>query len=386
MQGFYTNAEKSAQQEAQTRKLMINAGTWFGLIFGFSFALFTWGYDAFVLSSNAATIPWAKLLFGLPIALIVGGLVGRFVAMSPNVGVYALVWAVVGWLFATVAGQIPFKGTNLVIWFMERSLWGEIIYAYDSSAEVRTTLAVVMATLIGAFTGLVENSAVNRSWDRTKPDGRMGSASFVALLVSVPMALLMSIPVEFLINRPIRKHEQATGELINQVRAGQINETSSNFRSINPFIEKISDEYSVHFVAFGGDRRSWHSAYVDVVFEDGFLLRCATAGDRVIYCDDFLAKFEDWMGDLIQFGLTGEQSWLEEKVRHLFVDDQVLSWLGAQGSQMSDNYEVEMDTPQNGWIFMSAKFDTGFEMVCRFHSAAPIVVDQCIAIDPSSNE
>ncbi len=224
MQSFFTNTEKSAQQEAQTRKLLINAGTLFGLIFGFSFAIFTWGYDAFVLCSSSATFPWAKLIFGLPIAVIIGSLVGRVVAMSSNVGIYAIIWAVVGWLFATVAGHLPFKGTNLIIWFLERDLWGEIIYVFDSSAEVRTTLAVVITTIIGAFTGLVENVANGWAWDRTKPDGRMGSASFAALLVGIPMALLMSLPVEYLINRPIRKHEQATGELIKKAQAGQMDE------------------------------------------------------------------------------------------------------------------------------------------------------------------
>jgi hypothetical protein len=382
MQDFYASIGRSTQSESTTRKLIVSAGTWFGLIFGFSFAIFSWGYDAFVLSSNSATFPWAKLLLGTPIAVIVGGLVGRLVATSPSAGVFVIAWAGVGWLFGAVSGHIPFKGTNLVIWFMERQLWGEIIYAFDSSAEVRTTLAVIITTIIGAFTGFVESLAVNWSWDRAKPNGRMSSASFVALLISVPMALLMALTVEYLINRPIRKHEQATGELINQTLAGQIDASSSDYRSISPFVEMLSDEYTVHFVAFGGDRKSWYSAYVDVIFEDGFLLRCATAGDNVIYCDDFSAKFAAWMGDLIQAGISGERPWLDDRVRHLAVDDPVLSWLESHGSQMSETYEIDMGTRQNGWIFMSAQFDTGFGMVCRFHSAAPIVVDQCMQIEP----
>jgi hypothetical protein len=384
MQGFQMSSEQSSQQEGHTRKLLIAAGTWFGLIFGFCFAMFAWGFDAILLSSSSATLAWTKLLLGLPLTVIIGGLVGRLAAMSSSIGVFVIAWAAVGWLFSTLAGHIPFDGNNLTIWFLEPRLRGEIIYAYDSSAEVRTTLATLTIIVIGAFTGFIESYAVNWAWDRVKPGGRLGSASFLALMVSVPMALLIALPVEYLINQPIRRHEQVTGKLIKQTRAGQIDPSSLNYRTISPFTDMLSDEYSVHFVAFGGDEKSWYSAYVDVVFDDGFLLRCATSGENVIYCNDFSAKFEDWMGDLVQAGISGERPWLDEKMQHLAVDAPVLTWLESHGSQMSETYEIEMDYQQNGWIFMLAQFDSGFNMACRFHDAAHIVVDQCAEVVPSA--
>lgn len=384
MQGFQMSAEQSSQHDEQTRKLLVSAGTWFGLFFGFSFALFAWGFDAFQLSISSATFAWAKLLLGLPLCVIVGGLVGRLGAMSSSVGVFVIAWAALGWLFGWAAGHIPFGGSNFIIWLFEPRLRGEIIHAYDSSAEVRTTIATLAIIVIGAFTGFVKSYAVNWAWDRMKPGGRLGSASFMALLISVPLALLMALPVEYMINQPIRRHEQVTGELIRQTLAGQIDTSSSNYRTIGPFIDRLSDEFTVHFVTFGGDEVSWYSAYVDVFFEDGFLLRCATSGENVIYCDDFSAKFENWMGDIIHAGLSGERPWLDAKVRHLEVDATVLAWLESHGSQMSETYEIDMSVPQNGWIFITAQFDSGFSMDCRFHDAAPIVVDQCSETTPSA--
>lgn len=386
MQGFQMSSEQSSQQEQHTRKLLISAGTWFGLIFGFSFALFAWGFDAALLSSSSVTLAWTKLLLGLPLTVIIGGLVGRLVARSSSVGIFVIAWAAVGWLFCMLAGHIPFDGNNLAIWFLEPRLRGEIIYAYSNSAEVRTNLAIVAVIIIGAFTGLIDSYAVNWSWDRVKPDGRLGSASFLALMVSIPMAFLMALPIEYLINQPIRKHVLVTSELIKQTRAGQLDASSSNYRTISPFIDMLSDEYSVHFVAFGGDESSWYSAYVDVVFDDGFLLRCATSGDNVIYCNDFTAKFDDWMNDLIQAGISGERPWLDEKVQHLAVDAPVIAWLESYASQMSETYEIDMDYQQNGWIFMSAQFDSDFNMACRFHDATPIVVDQCVEFSSASIE
>ena len=54
-----------------------------------------------------------------------------------------------------------------------------------------------------------------------------------------------------------------------------------------PYRENLSDEYETYFVSFSSETGTWYSAYIDVVFEDGYVLRCVTVGDRVVYCDDF---------------------------------------------------------------------------------------------------
>ena len=371
---------------APTQRVAARAGLWFGLIFGFGFAVFAWGWDAWLLSSSGATLAWVKFLFGLPIALILGGLTGYLSARSPYVGVTVAAWAIVGGLLGLLAGHLPFEGRNFSIWLTNPNLRGEVVFICDYSAKVRTILVIGITLLLGAFTGGLEGIAIQWAQDHEKPEGGLSSTSWLALLIGIPIAFLMSLAVNSLINQPLRRPEQVTGNLIKQANAGELAVDSIDYRTIQPFMDQLTADYRVHFVAFGGDRKSWSSAYVDAVFEHGFLLRCVTAENKVIFCDDFSEKYHTWMDDLARFGLSGEQPWMDEPIQYLAVDASVLDWLETQSPKMSTNYEIMASPPQNGWVFMSARYDSGFEMTCRFHGAAPILVDQCVEESPSPAE
>lgn len=378
--------QSNESDEKKARRLALSAGTAYGLIFGLSFALFTWGYDTLLLASNAVAFAWVKLLLGLPLAIVIGSLVGRLAASSPSTAVSVVLWAAFGWLFGVIAGHIPFDGSNLAVWFADRRLWNEVIFPYGNAAEVRTTLVALLNTALGTAAGFIESLAVQWAWDRATPDGRMSLGSWIVLLVSIPMALFPAIVVNGFINQPLRTPQQAVGELVRSAVSGAVEETAvqeANYRSISPFLDELSEQYVTHFVTFGSDTESWYSAYVDVVFDNGFVLRCATSGRNVIYCDDFSKKFAAWMGDLARASLYNERPWLDARIRRLAVDDTVVAWLVAHRDQLSETYEVSRDGQQGGWVFMSARFDTGFEMLCRFRGATPVIVDQCVEANPS---
>ena len=132
--------ELPIDREQRTRKLMLTAGAGYGMILGLSVALFTWGYDAYILAAYGASLPWVKLVFGLPLAVAIGGLVGWLAAYIPSIAVSIAVWAGFGAFLGVIAGHIPFDGGNLVYWILDRRLWGEIILSYGQAAGVRTLL------------------------------------------------------------------------------------------------------------------------------------------------------------------------------------------------------------------------------------------------------
>jgi len=374
-------------REQGTRRLFLSAGTAYGLIFGLSFALLTWGYDALLLASNAADLAWTKLLLGLPLVIAIGGLAGRLAALSSSTAISIVVWMVANALLGMIAGHIPFDGGNLAAWFADRRLWGAAVFPYGHSAEVRTTLVVLMNTVLGAAVGFVESLAVEWAWDRATPDDKMSGRSWAVLLVCIPMALLPAAIVDGFINRPLRIPQQAVGELVKLTVTGAIEEAEVReigYSAIKPFREALSKQYVSHFVAFGSDTGTWYSAYVDVAFDNSFVLRCATSGRNVIYCDDFSQKFAAWMDDLVRAGLYDERPWLDARMQRLAVDDTVVAWLGAHSDQLSETYEVSRAGQRGGWVFMSARFDTGFEMMCRFRGATPVLVDQCVEASPPS--
>ena len=184
--------ELPPDHEQRTRRLMLTAGAGYGMLVGLSVALFTWGYDAYMLAAYGGSLPWMKLVIGLPLAVAIGGLVGWLAAYSRSVAVSIAVWAGFGALFGVIAGHIPFDGGNLVYWILDRRLWGEIILSYGQAAAVRTTLMVLINAIVGAAVGLIENAAVQWSWERATPQRKMSFGSWLVLLVGVPMAFLLA--------------------------------------------------------------------------------------------------------------------------------------------------------------------------------------------------
>lgn len=370
------------EQEKQTRRVMLRAGTAYGLIFGLSFALFTWGYDGLLLSSQGAAHPWLKLLLGLLPALLLGGFAGWLGAYSGSMVLSVVIWAATLALLGVIAAHIPFEGQNLFLWLAERRLWGEIVFSFDKSASVRATLVVLLGTLLGAVVGFFQNLSVQWAWDRATSDRRMSLGSWLVLLVCIPLALLGAANVTGFINQPLRLPQTAVGEIIHFAQSSVVatsDELESSLRSIRPFQQQMAGSFITHFVSFSPGSEAWNSAYVDVVFENSFVLRCVTVYDRVLYCDDYDSKFRAWMGQMARAGLYGERPWLDASLKLLTVNEDVLSWLSAHKDQLSESYDTRRDGQQEGWVFMTARFDTGFEMTCRFTGAQPVLVEQCQA-------
>jgi hypothetical protein len=98
---------------------------------------------------------------------------------------------------------------------------------------------------------------------------------------------------------------------------------------------------------------------------------------RVLICADISKKYAGWMDDLIHAGLTGERRWINDPMRTLNIEEDVISWLRSHDDQLSESYQVTRAGQQGRWVFMAARFDTGFEMICRFHGTSSIQVDRC---------
>jgi hypothetical protein len=375
--------QRSSSRGNYTRRLELTTGTAYGIIFGLGFALFAWGYDAWVLASNGAAIPWVKLLIGLPIAVVICGLAGLLGALPSSTAVTVALWAVIGGLLGMIAGHIPFEGENFGIWLVERRLWGETIFAYTDSALVRTTLIIIINVVLGAAVGFIEKLTLNWSWDHTTPGGRMSWRSWLVLFFNLPLAFLLAASVNGLINQPLRNPQQVVGKLLKLTLAGKAENNPSieiSYRSIKPFQDVISGQYESHFVAFSSETGIWHSAYIDVVFDDGLVLRCVTSGEVVIYCDDFSQWVAEWVNELVRAGLYGEIPWKDARIKRLVVEDSVVLWLTAHRDQLSENYVAIRDGQQSNWFFERIRFDTGFEMLCRFSGTTPVIVDQCVEL------
>ena len=156
-------------------------------------------------------------------------------------------------------------------------------------------------------------------------------------------------------------------------------------RILEPYRDSLTDEYTIHLASYSSEG-GYTSTYVDAAFANGPVIRCATTevggffnyNQKVIFCEEVLPEYAERMNQLITAALTGERRWLEETGESMEVEDTVVRWMESRSDQFSESYELARPSQSAGWVFISARFETGFEMVCRFFGASPVRVDQCI--------
>ena len=363
----------------EARRLELAAGTTYGLIIGLLLALFCWGIDGWLLASAGAELAWVKLIVGVPLALVIGGLAGRLAAHFSSMAVSIVVWIAALALVGAVAGRLPFQGGTAAVWLTQPSLRGLDVFPYGHSSTVRTTLVMLLEGVLGVVVGIVQTFALGWAWDRATPSGRLSVRSvLVILLISIPLAVCGGWIVEGMVHQPLRIPQKQVGDLITLTVRGDIREMDArglDLDAIKPFRDRLSDQFVTHLAQY--DMQSFYGAYVDVLFDNDFALRCATVGQTVVFCEDFAVKLASWTDDLILAGLDGRLRWEEERWPTLSVEDTVVAWLDAHRDDLGGTYEVSRTGQGGGWIFSSARFDNGFEMTCRFRGQSPIHVDLC---------
>ncbi len=360
------------------RRSFFSAGTAYGLLFGLLFALVTWGYDGLLLQRSGADMPWAKLTLGLPLSALAGILMGFLGALVDRAWFSALLGGGVGCFLSLLAGHLPYEGASRVIGWTSPLFAGLPIFPFGPSAVARMDMTLLAGIVIGALVGALQSWAVDRAWDYSTPGRHMSLRSWLVLTISVPLFLPLALVVEFAIDQPVRHPQTLVNTLVQLVAAGDkegLARRELNDRPLRPFLTMLSPNVTTYLVDY--DLEALYDASVDVVMDNGLALRCSIGGQMVYSCTDLSSSYSAWMDNLVNAGRTGEQRWLDGKVRTQDVRPDVVAWLLAHADQLQGSYQVRRVAQRGGWLFLSARFESGFEMVCRMSGARPEVVDWC---------
>ncbi len=366
--------------EKGTQQLLLAAGTAFGLVYGLSFALLVWGYDALLLSSLSADLAWGKLLLGLPLTVLICILVGRRAVAASGLTRFLAFWPITNGLLGAAAAYGVLIASNLLVWIIDPRFRLLPIFPYGRPDAVRTGFIVLIQIVLGATVGLTQNLAIDWAWDRATPAGRLSWRSWAVMLLCIPLAIFPALALNELIHRPLRTPQQALSDFLDVAVTATAEEAEAAGVSLNVvrgLRDNLSEGYVTHLVGFDPDSESWFSANVDAAFDSNLLMRCLTFGASVVHCHDLSELLTGWMDDLIRAGLSGARPWEETGAQALVVDDDVVTWLTSHRHRLSQEYTVSRSAQRGGWILMSAQFDTGFEMGCYFRGARPVVVDHC---------
>jgi hypothetical protein len=367
-------------QQKIARTVLLRAGAGYGVLFGLGFALLVWGYDALALSQSSADMAWAKLLIGLPCLLIIGGIAGIVGAWTPSTLVTTGVWAVtmagIGWL----AGHVPFTGISWLAGIIDPRFAGLTLWPYTDGNAVRTLLVMIAYTVYGFGVGYVETLATEWAWDRTTPEGRMKVGAWSVLLVAWLVALPPAFILDYLVMTPVRAPQVRVADLVETYLEGGEAAVAATGQSV---IEarrngpRFTPNYTIYFSGFDTSTDTLYAGYSDVVFDTGFALRCIVMGDRVTFCDDLSQKLDLRIGQMVQAAKTGKRPWLESQMKTFNVTEDVIAWLQTHQEQLSDSYSLVITAQKGNCMFVTAQFNTGTKIECRFHGNAIVTVDQC---------
>jgi len=175
-------------------------GFWFGVFLGLGFAIFTWGIDSYILSQHHGFYPWLKFIVGSVICVVVGGVAGWLSAKINKPLYSALIWLIIGSVFAWLTVNLPLLITPRIISMLAPQTGGLLHYTYYDDFGRRVMVAYIWISIFITVAGLLQIPLSDSAVFSASIFGKL-----VPILVSlVLMAISGTIVDNGLINEPLR--------------------------------------------------------------------------------------------------------------------------------------------------------------------------------------
>jgi uncharacterized membrane protein len=144
-------------------------GIWFGAALGFTFSLFAWGVDAYLLSRMNSLHPWLKFVGGAIPCVLIGALAGWLSAKIGKPMIAFMIWVVAALTFAWLTVMLPLQIAPRLLALIEPQVKGLLHYQYYPGFASRVGVAFVWVGIFVSIAGILQlplsDSAVfSTSW------------------------------------------------------------------------------------------------------------------------------------------------------------------------------------------------------------------------------
>lgn len=131
-------------------------GTIYGAVVGLSFAIATWGLDAFLISQASGLYPWLKFIIGAAICMLAGGLAGWLVARFEKAILGIPVYLVLSLVFSWLIVALPFQIFPAVVSWLDPETGRLLNYTFYEGFGSRFAIAVGWISLFLALVGVIQ--------------------------------------------------------------------------------------------------------------------------------------------------------------------------------------------------------------------------------------
>jgi hypothetical protein len=261
------------------RKLFV--GMLYGMVAGLAFSIFAWGIDAVLLASAHGALPWVKILPGLIICLLSGGLVGWLTIRFESHLLALGLWIALAVFFSRLIIWIPLKISPIFIRLLDINLGAYLKYPYYDSLNQNAWFGFGAIIIVALICGLLEINLIEQAL--------FSSGSFAVLM---PLLLcffgfaLVGKTGDSMLNQQIREPVLAVDALlqfamenIDQEVPGDV-ARSMHLGATNTIKDYLSLERRVIMSNFDES-----IGQVDVLVDfSGIWVRCTAIYNQVTYC------------------------------------------------------------------------------------------------------
>jgi hypothetical protein len=366
---------RDGEWQAYTR----TGGAWFGLIFGLAFAIVVWVPHAYHLWRHSMALPWLGIVAGLVLCGAGWAIAGCLAGASRSAGWAALTCAVAGVATPWLVWLTQMAGENQG-WFVGRGTWGLAIH-FGSALQARLLFIGLWGAGLGAFVGMLERVLLPRAWDMTSSGGRTTLRSLGVFLLCAPLALLLGNVTDDLLQKGLQEALAATHQGLRAAGSGEIERPFLTWNYGGKEVEVRSSwdwprgDFVIHLVDYDAD--SMGQFFFDAVYDDGTTVRCQGGSISMQSCGNLSDTLQQQMERLVQHGLDQELEALRCETCDPYIEPGVIESLGDLSSNFTEKYEIFKGAQRGGTVLMVARFDTGYELTCRFRGEDPIVLDKC---------
>jgi hypothetical protein len=363
-----------------TKEKFARAVGWrYGLLFGVALIVAGWGVDAWQLANASAELAWVKLLAVsvtlFPLAVAAGGLAGR---AYPSFLTVSLTWVGWGVVSGFIAGIVPFQVTSTVAGLIDPTVRGLSVFPFTSESQFMAMAAMFVGVIVAFPVALFQFFSTEWAWDRSTADNRLSIGSWLMLLVAVPLALALGAT-----DNAATNSLSAPMVLMNQVIQVAITMPSDLDTSKMPnnemqvyvaglsWREKMSGRFTQYLADY--DPATFQQSTIDVVFDNGMVLRCAVVqyARYVAGCFDLASNYRALMPQFIQTGAAPCEDCTGQ------VQPPAAAWQLQHGREFAGVPRVAVAHHSGGVVLVRADYPSGNHAECRFVGANPVRLEEC---------
>lgn len=160
-------------------------GMWYGLTVGFTFAVFAWGIDGYLLSVSHGMYPWLKFSAGAAVCSLMGGAAGWGAARSNKPLPAMLIWLAAASAFAWLTLNLPIRLQPRLLSMLEPQTGAMLRYSYYEIFGAQLGASYFWLAIIAALAGLLQIPLSESAVFSTSAAGKLGPFFAAAILMYI---------------------------------------------------------------------------------------------------------------------------------------------------------------------------------------------------------